>query len=171
MNQHEFNFFFFTWLYTFLTIIWPLKLTDVYEVDKLNKLKKNKLLTYFWKLLFLEQTPSLIDLISWSLLYSAILCSRADSLCSCPIAILNEWLQPFITRFEYPSKRCTYSAISLLHGWCHVKLLPSCRTFFVHHAIMRQFTVPLHSKPQTWGAWVWYEIECVMLLIYITVNC
>ena len=27
---------------------------------------------------------------------------------------------------------CTYSAIWLLHGWCHVKLLPSRLTFYVH---------------------------------------
>ena len=33
--------------------------------------------------------------------------------------ILSEWL------FEYPPKRCTYSAVWLLRAWCHVKLLPS----------------------------------------------
>ena len=29
--------------------------------------------------------------------------------------------------FEYPPKWYTYSAVWLLHGWCHVKLLPSLR--------------------------------------------
>ena len=28
----------------------------------------------------------------------------------------------------------------LLHGWCHVKLLPFWRTFCVHHTTMHQFT-------------------------------
>ena len=31
----------------------------------------------------------------------------------------------FIVRFECPPKWCTYSAVCLLHIWCHVKLLPS----------------------------------------------
>ena len=41
-----------------------------------------------------------------------------------------------MARFEYPPKLCTsntvcymagtYNAVWLLHGWCHVKLLPSC---------------------------------------------
>ena len=36
----------------------------------------------------------------------------------------------------------------LLHGsMCHVKLLPSRGTFFVHHATMHQFTVSLYAKP------------------------
>ena len=40
--------------------------------------------------------------------------------------ILNEWLYPFIVRiFYYPPKWCTDSTLWLLHGWYHVKLLPS----------------------------------------------
>ena len=46
-------------------------------------------------------------------------------------------------------KWCTFSAVWLLHGWCHVKLLPSRRTFCVHHTTMHQFTVSLHSKTNT----------------------
>ena len=38
--------------------------------------------------------------------------------------------------FEYPLKWCAYSAVWLLHGWCHVKLLSSRRTFCVHHTTM-----------------------------------
>ena len=37
--------------------------------------------------------------------------------------------------FQHPSKWCTYRAIWLLHGWCHVKLLPPRRTFSVHHRL------------------------------------
>ena len=33
---------------------------------------------------------------------------------------------------EYPPKWCADSAIWLLHGWCHVKLLPSQCKFWVH---------------------------------------
>ena len=36
-----------------------------------------------------------------------------------------------------------YSVVQLVHGWCHVKLLRSRRTFCVHHTNMHQFTVSL----------------------------
>ena len=36
-----------------------------------------------------------------------------------------------------------YITVWLLHGWCHVKLLPSWRKFYVHHTAMHQFTVTL----------------------------
>ena len=42
--------------------------------------------------------------------------------------------------FEYQPKCCTYSAAWLLLGWCHVKLLPSRRTFCVHHATVHRVT-------------------------------
>ena len=41
--------------------------------------------------------------------------------------ILNESLQLFIACFEYPHEWRAYSAVWLLHGRCHVKLLPSRR--------------------------------------------
>ena len=44
----------------------------------------------------------------WSLLYSAILCSRADSLHL--HVILHEWIVFLYSVFEYPLKWCTYSA-------------------------------------------------------------
>ena len=34
---------------------------------------------------------------------------------------LNEWLQLYTARCEYPPLCCSYSAVWLLHGWCHVK--------------------------------------------------
>ena len=51
--------------------------------------------------------------------------------------------------FEYPSKWSTYTAVSLLHSWCHVKLLPPRRTFRVRYTTMHQITVSLYSKPHT----------------------
>ena len=62
----------------------------------------------------------------WSLLYSAILRSRADSLPSCCMWF---WMsdQPFVASFEYPPPWCTYSAVRLIYGRYHVKLLPSRR--------------------------------------------
>ena len=36
----------------------------------------------------------------------------------------------YTARFEYPPKWCT---VWSLHGWCHVKLLLSRRTFCLHH--------------------------------------
>ena len=57
----------------------------------------------------------------WSLLYSAILRSQADSLCS--HVILHEWIC-FIARF-WISTEVVY--LQRWHGWCHMKLLPSRR--------------------------------------------
>ena len=65
---------------------------------------------------------------------------------------------PFIAWFEYPPKWYTGSAIWLLPGWCHVKLLSSWCTFRVHHITMHQFTVSPHSKPHMQGAGVFSSI-------------
>ena len=48
----------------------------------------------------------------------------------------------------------SYSTVSLLLGWCHVKLLPSRHKFCVHHATMHQFTVSLYFKLQMYNACV-----------------
>ena len=58
----------------------------------------------------------------WSLLYSAILRSRADSLRS--HVILHEWTAFYSAFFFFfwISNEVVY-----LHGWCHKKLLPSRR--------------------------------------------
>ena len=36
-------------------------------------------------------------------------------------------------------------AVWLVHGWCHMKLLPSWHTFCVHNATMYQFAVSFYS--------------------------
>ena len=58
----------------------------------------------------------------WSLVYGAILRSRADSLRL--HVILHEWLAFFIARF-WISTGVVY--LQRWHGWCHMKLLPSRR--------------------------------------------
>ena len=57
-----------------------------------------------------------------------------------------------MTQLPPPPLYIHRSAIWLLHGWRHVKLLPSRGTFCVHHTTMRQFTVSLPSEPHMWGA-------------------
>ena len=47
--------------------------------------------------------------------------------------------------FEYP--RSSYSAVWLLRGWCHVKLLPSRHKFCVHHTTVHQFAMSFSLKP------------------------
>ena len=56
----------------------------------------------------------------WSLLYSAILRSRADSLRS--RVILHEWIAFYSAFFEYPPKWCTYSAgmAGATRNCCHL---------------------------------------------------
>ena len=63
-------------------------------------------------------------------------------------AIPNGWLYPFCsTYFLYPQKWCTdRDTVWLLHGWCHVKLLPSQCKFCIPCSTIHQFTVSLHSN-------------------------
>ena len=73
----------------------------------------------------------------WSLLYSAILRSRADSLRS--HVILHERIV-FIARF-WISTEVVY--LQHWHGWCHKNLLPdrvSLGAFCVHHTTMHRVT-------------------------------
>ena len=55
----------------------------------------------------------------WSLLYSAVLCSQADSLRS--HVSLREWLAFYSMFLNVRKVVC----LQRWHGWCHVKLLPS----------------------------------------------
>ena len=66
-----------------------------------------------------------------------------------PLTRMSKWVTSFfIVHFEYLQKWCTFRAVCLLQGWCHMKLLPSRHMFCVHHTTMHQFTMLLHSKPQ-----------------------
>ena len=51
-------------------------------------------------------------------MYSAVLCSRADSMRT--LACDSEWVTVSFYN-AYPWKWCTGSALWLLYGWCHVK--------------------------------------------------
>ena len=62
------------------------------------------------------------------------------------VACDSEWVT-FYSAFWISTAVVNYSAVWLLHGWCHVKLPPSRRTFCVHHTTTHQFTMSLHSKP------------------------
>ena len=65
----------------------------------------------------------------------------------------SEWVTA--CSFTVPQRvRKSSEVVTALFGWCHVKLLPSRRTFCVDHATMHRFTVSLYSKPHTHGACV-----------------
>ena len=61
----------------------------------------------------------------------------------------NETLAIYSTLLNYTLKWCTRCTVWLLHGWCHVKLLPPWCMFCVHHTTVHLFTVSLDSKPHT----------------------
>ena len=67
-----------------------------------------------------------------SLSYSAIFCSWADSLRTCHMWFwMSDRVLSVVHTFKFPRKWCTDRALWLLHGWCHVKLLPSQHKFWV----------------------------------------
>ena len=70
----------------------------------------------------------------WSLLYSAILRSWADSLRS--YVILHEWIAFYSAFFEYPPKWCIYSAGMAGATWNCCRLGAFC----VHHTTMHHVT-------------------------------
>ena len=81
----------------------------------------------------------ILKLSQWQLC-SAVLNFRADPLhSSCDCVCDSEWVTVALIQhaFQYSLKWCVW----LLHGWCHVKLLPSRR---VH-----QITMSLHLKAHT----------------------
>ena len=57
--------------------------------------------------------------------YIVLFSALEQTHCILSWVILNGWLSLFVAHFEH--------AIWLLGGWCHMKLLPSQRTFCVHH--------------------------------------
>ena len=51
--------------------------------------------------------------------------------------------------FSNPPEWCTWTAVWLLHGWCHMKLLLSQHTFCIHRTTICTSLVSLHAKPDT----------------------
>ena len=66
-----------------------------------------------------------LSALQWQL-YRAVLCFRGDPLRS---SRMQHWMSDYYSFtqrvLEYPLKCRTYSAVCLLHSWCHVQLLPS----------------------------------------------
>ena len=58
---------------------------------------------------------------------------------------------------EYPLKWYTYSAIRLLHNWCHVKMLLSCHRFCGCHTTMHQLYL-----------FIWSHIHRVHVCLAVT---
>ena len=79
-------------------------------------------------------------LIDWSFLYSAIFDS-GQTHCTLVVCESESMTVALLSAIlNIPSKWCTFSAVCLLHGWCHLKLLPSRPTFSVRHTIMHEFS-------------------------------
>ena len=81
----------------------------------------------------------------WSLLYSAIRRSRADSLRS--HVILSAWVNSFYSAFvEYPPKRCTYRAGIWLvpHETAAISAKVLCTPY--HHALCHFMQSHMHNE-------------------------
>ena len=52
-----------------------------------------------------------------------------------------------------------YSAVWLLHGWCHMELLPSWYKFCIHHTTMHQFRVFLFKAAFVWCMCVYMTLH------------
>jgi len=106
-----------------------------------------------------------------SLLYSAILCSRADSLRTCRMWFWMSECSLFVTRI-FPRKWCTDSTLWLLQGLSHVKLLPSRRKFCVHHSTytnaedIASLSAPSrHDAARAGKRWWWWGWRCLLTLL------
>ena len=85
-----------------------------------------------------EETFSHCSYYYWSLLYSAILRFRADSLRS--HVILHEWIAFYSAFFEYPPKWCTYSAGMAGATWNCCHLLKAWSAIWIVVTILYGFT-------------------------------
>ena len=96
----------------------------------------------------------------WSLLYNAILHSRADSLRS--HVILHEWIAFYKKKLKYSSKWCTYSTGMACVTWnyCHLGAfcvhyttthhITSCKAIYVR-CMCIAVTCHLHFWQNDWG--------------------
>ena len=108
-----------------------------------------------------------IVFVCWLPLYSAVIHSIENTLLSriysLYLLLLRFWmsdcsvLQGVLNMHR--SGALIYSVVCLLHGWCHVRLLQSRRTFGVHHATMHQFTVSLEAT-YIISFWYWKFYSC-----------
>ena len=82
----------------------------------------------------------MIDGLTFHFDISIVLCFWGDSLHSSRILI---WMSD--CSFTQCMLNIHSSAVWLLRGWCHLKLLPPQRTFCVNHTAMHQFTLLLKT--------------------------
>ena len=76
-------------------------------------------------------------------------------LCHMTVTCDSEWVTNLSKCiFKYPYKLCTNSVTWLLHGWCHMQLMPSWCTFCLHHTTMHQFKASCHATPRMYCACV-----------------
>ena len=91
-------------------------------------------------------------------LYGFIICFRADPLrSSCMPVCLSD-----CTAFWNIHRSSVLTAsVWLLHGWSHLKLLPSRRMFCVHIKTMHQFTVHI-IRSHILRMHVWLAVTCYL---------
>jgi len=143
-------------------------LTLPLQVDLLSPTPFSRLSYSFYIALFFRLLYSFYIALFFRLLYSFYIAlfsasSRLTALLSHAILWLYP-LFPFLIKniyiyknnsvfcccfLQYQTKLCIDSAVWLLHGWRHLKLLPSRRKFCIHRTTIHQFTVSLHSKIHT----------------------
>ena len=75
------------------------------------------------------------------------------------------------------NNRTGYTAVSSIHGWCHVKLLPFRRTFCVHHTtthhlhchFIRSHIRRVHvCSAVTCHFHVWHNVRCLLRTTAVT---
>ena len=79
--------------------------------------------------------------------YSDIIIIILDRSCIALVSAVEETHCAHVAGWFWMKCMVYWQSIWLLHGWCHVEILPSRRKLCVRHTAMHQFTVPLHSKP------------------------
>ena len=80
-----------------------------------------------------------------------LLSSSSWGVCSQVICI-SEMSDCSLTQHILNIHQSGSSALWLLHGWCHMKLLLCQPKFCAHHARMHQFTLSHYLKPYTQDA-------------------
>ena len=83
-----------------------------------------------------------LSISQWQLL-GIIFCFWADPL---PSSCMWFWMSEALHSATFNIHLSGCSAVWLLHGWCHTKLLPSRHMLWVHHATLNQLTMSSNSN-------------------------
>ena len=139
-------------------IVWFLQKRKIEEKEKKKREKKERrsLKQDFHFIVFFKKKFFKVfsDYYYSQLLYSSVLCSRADS--PRTLACNSEGVTvSFYTRVLLISTEVVYWQRSVVVAWLVPReMLPFRRRFCVHHSTMHQFTVSLHSTPHRQGVCV-----------------